>query len=132
MNAKKVTILSILVAISAVASAEVTVYPVGGRRGGVIIHSDFKHVPLSDPSEPYHETYRKNLGETARPAVKSVSNVHAKISAAEAAQAKREAAARNVSPISCYSNVTPARTSVPATVPQTRIINITNSNVVIQ
>lgn len=92
------------------ALADVEIYRGGGCgfANNDIIRVSYKHVPLTDPNEPYHETYRKNLGEVNKKAPKPVANVHAKQSAAQADAlryaAKAEQAQR--SSISVYSNVT--------------------------
>lgn len=92
------------------AFADVEIYRGGGCgfANNDIIRVSYKHVPLTDPSEPYHETYRKNLGEVNKKAPKPIANVHAKQSAAQADAlryaAKAEQARR--SSISVYSNVT--------------------------
>ena len=107
---------------------------------GQTIQTIIRHVPLSDPNDPFHDTYKKNTGQIRCEAPKPVRNLHAKISAARAdalrLEQKREQAAR--SPISCYSNISapkraPATPMVAAadTAPAERTINIYNSSVVI-
>lgn len=121
---------------TATALADVSIYRGGGRHNNDIIRVSYRHVPLSDPSDPYHDTYRKNTGEVYRKAPKPIANVHAKQSAAQtdalryaarAAQAQRSA-------ISVYSNVT-ARPAPPcaasSAVGTGNAIVINNSNVVI-
>ena len=107
---------------------------------GQTIQTVIRHVPLSDPNDPFHDTYKKNTGQIRREAPKPVRNLHAKISAARAdalrLEQKREQAAR--SPISCYSNISAPKRTPPApavasggSAPAERTINIYNSSVVI-
>ena len=136
------TILALLAIVATgLAKADVTFYRGGGgwgRRGTDLIHVEYKKVPLSDPSEPFHDTYRKNTGEVSRKAPKPIANLHAKQSAAQAdalrTAAKMAAAQRPT--ISVYSNITPAAqttrtqpTRENGGTPNT--ITINNSNVVI-
>ena len=109
------TILTLLTALAATTVfADVSIYRGGGygRRGnGDVIRVSYQHVPLTDPSEPYHETYRKNLGEVNRKAPKPVANAHAKRTAAQADALRNAAQAERAqrSSISVYSNVSARR-----------------------
>ena len=134
----KLTLTLLLAAAAATTFADVSIYRGGGcgHRNNDIIRVSYQHVPLSDPSEPYHDTYRKNVGEVNRQAAKPVANAHAKQSAAQADAlryaAKASAAQRPT--ISVYSNVT-ARQSEPRPAAANggthAGITINNSNVVI-
>ena len=95
----------------------------------------YQHVPLTDPSEPYHDTYRKNLGEVDHKVAKPVANLHAKQSAAQADALRQAAKATQTQrpTISVYSNVTARQPAQPANNASGGEHNITinNSNVVI-
>ena len=129
--------LFVTTATAIAAFADVEIYRGGGRcANGNVIRVSYRHVPLSDPSQPNHETYRKNLGEIRTKAEKPVANIHAKQSAAQA-DALRYAAKLEQAQcptISVYSNVT-ARPPTPRRADATdgggRNITINNSNVVI-
>ena len=123
-------------AATTMARADVEIYH-SGRRGfanSSLIRVNYRHVPLSDPSEPYHETYRKNLGEIRPKAPKPVANIHAKQSAAQADTLRYAAKAAEAqrSSISVYSNIT-ARPPIAQQTPGngSRNITINNSTVVI-
>ena len=126
----------ITIAVTTAALADVEIYRGGrGYTNNNLVRVSYRHVPLSDPSEPYHETYQKNRGEIYAQAPKPVANLHAKQSAAQTDAlryaAKAEQAQR--SSISVYSNVT-ARPSVHRQATSDdggRNITINNSSVVI-
>ncbi len=98
--------------------------------------TEFRHVPLSCPYDPFHETYRKNLGEQpsksgASSAKNKLSDIDRRIQDLErqlsdllAKMAASESPPERKSPISFYSNVT-------APDPAPRQINIQNSSVTI-
>ena len=92
---------------------------------------------FSNPDDPFHDTYKRNTGHLHDKAPKRVANLHAKISAAEAAAERRaaRAARANEPTISVYSNCDAlSRTPPPEekpTVVVNKQINIANSTVVI-
>ena len=137
MNRLTLTILT--AALAATTFADVVIHRGGcGFRGNDIIRTSYRHVPLSDPGEPYHDTYRKNIGEVCRKAPKPVANAHAKASAAQADALRQAARAEQAQrpTISVYSNVTarqdePRRGDGGGRGNDARTINISNSNVVI-
>lgn len=133
----KKTLFCILFAVSAVSLAygDVTV-----RSGRFSCHRDsgytrttYRHVPLSDPNDPFHDTYKRNTGRLNDEAPKRVANLHAKISAARIEADRRAKAKERKSPISTYSNLkerpAPAPAARETTVVQQQI-NIANSTVV--
>ena len=134
-KACKFILFAAALAAAGTGSAETIVHGFHGQT----IQTVIRHVPLSDPNDPFHDTYKKNTGQIRREAPKPVRNLQAKISAAQAdalrLEQKRDQAAR--SPISCYSNITapkrtPAAPAAPAgSAPAERTINIYNSSVVI-
>lgn len=82
-----------------------------------VFTSTFRHVPLSDPNDPFHETYKKNLGESSSKKSSSseskssdldrrIAELERQLSALEAKIAKDEKAQPRKSPISVYSNIT--------------------------
>ena len=95
------------------------------------------HVPLSNPDDSFHDTYKRNTGRLNDEAPKRITNLHAKISAAEAAAEKRaaKAARANEPTISVYSNYDALSRKPPPeekpTVIVNKQINISNSTVVI-
>ena len=126
----------ITITVTTAALADVEIYRGGRGYANNLIRVSYRHVPLSDPSEPYHETYRKNRGEIYAQAPKPVANLHAKQSAAQADAlryaAKAEQAKR--SSISVYSNVTvhpPASRQTTTSGDNGHNITINNSSVVI-
>ena len=92
---------------------------------------------FASPNDPFHDTYRKNVGEIQHIAPTHVNNIHAKISAARADAIKFEMERERAhqSPISCWSNFGTLSTaavaqSAPATV-EKKSITVVNSNVTI-
>ena len=105
MNKTLMTILAL--AATTTAFAEVTVYQNGyGRHASYVVHTEFKHVPLTVPDN--HETYNKNLAEKKNKPPKETVNVPAKQEAERADDLrytkKYERLQRPT--ISVYSNVT--------------------------
>ena len=109
-------------------------------RGGTHVGSRMvarSHSSFSRPDDPFHDTYKRNTGRLNDQAPKRIANLHAKISAAEAAAEKRaaKAARANEPTISVYSNYDALFKKPPAeekpTVVVNKQINISNSTVVI-
>lgn len=131
------TLLYILFAVSAVSLAYGDVTIRDGRsyrhRDSGYTRTSYRHVPLSDPSDPFHDTYRRNTGRLNDEAPKRVANLHAKVSAARAEADRRSGERR--SPISTYSNLQERTSSASAQdrepVVIQRQVNISNSSVVI-
>lgn len=121
-------------ATASAAFADVEIHPGYGCgfANNNIIRVNYRHVPLSNPHEPYHETYRKNLGEVRKHAPKPIANPHAKQSAAQTDAIRYAAKAERTqrSSISVYSNVT-ALQSVSTPASGGHNITINNSTVVI-
>ena len=95
------------------------------------------HTSFSNPDDPFHDTYKRNTGRLNDEAPKRVANLHAKITAAQAAAEKRaaRAARANEPTISVYSNYDALFKKPPPeekpTVVVNKQINISNSTVVI-
>jgi len=109
-------------------------------RGGTHIGSRMVargHSSFSSPDDPFHDTYKRNTGRLNDQAPKRIANLHAKISAAEAAAEKRaaRAARANEPTISVYSNYDAISKKPPSeekpTVIVNKQVNISNSTVVI-
>ena len=131
----------------ALAVATVSATPIAHRdretarlRGGTHVVSRAAtrgHSSFSSPDDPFHDTYKRNTGRLNDEAPRRVANIHAKISAAEAAVEKRAArTARASEPtISVYSNYDAVSPKPPSeekpTVVVNKQINISNSSVVI-
>jgi len=137
----KASLIVLAVALGVVAAqAEVQVMNRGGccRSNGDWIRVSYPHVPLSDPNDPFHDTYKRNTGRLNDQAAKPVANAHAKQSAAEnrAIELERRRAGATQSGVKVYSNIREQpRASAPAVAPvapaQPQTINIYNSNVTI-
>ncbi len=122
-----------------------------GFRGPTVIHTssygwdgfgafrtEFRHVPLSDPNDPFHDTYRKNLGEsTARTTTSTsesknsaldrrIKDLEKQLSDLQSKMDKSEAQKERKSPISVYSNI-----SAPKAKTASKQINIRDSYVTI-
>ena len=131
------TLLYILFAVSAVSLAygDVTIRDGRARRhrDSGYTRTSYRHVPLSDPNDPFHDTYRRNTGRLNDAAEKRVTNLHAKVAAARAEADRRSAERR--SPISTYSNLQGRTSSASVQERETLVIqrqvNIYNSSVVI-
>ena len=95
------------------------------------------HSTFSCPDDSFHDTYTRNTWRLNDEAPKRIANLHAKISAAEAAAEKRaaRAARANEPTISVYSNYDALFKKPPPeekpTVVVNKQINISNSTVVI-
>ena len=95
------------------------------------------HTTFSRPDDPFHDTHKRNTGRLNDEAPKRIANLHAKISAAQAAAEKRaaRAARANEPTISVYSNYDALFKKPPPeekpTVVVNKQINISNSTVVI-
>lgn len=129
------TLLYILFAVSAVSLAygDVTVRSdrFSRHRDSGYTRTSYRHIPLSNPNDPFHDTYKRNTGRLNDEAPKRVANLRAKISAARIEADQR--ANERKSPISTYSNLTERPAPAPAVRETTVVqqqINISNSSVV--
>ena len=110
MEFRNIFLAGLVATTAMVASADVTYlrgrHRVGPREENTVVRVTFRHVPNSDPDDPFHDTYARNLGRRRDIAEKPVANIHAKISAArydeERAEARREERAKKGA---YYSNV---------------------------
>ena len=112
------------------------------REHATVLHDHGRTRPsFAPPNDPFHDVYKRNVGLLNDKAPRHVANIHAKISAAEAASARRAAeAARASEPINVpYSNcdaLLRKERTVEQTVEKTVVVvnkqvNISNSTVVV-
>ena len=110
MNIKHFIVFA-LAAVAIAANADVQILRRGARRPGREriandgwVRVSYRHVPLSDPADPFHDTYKRNTGRLNDEAPKPLRNARAKANAAEKQARKAAQEAENRSPISVYSN----------------------------
>ena len=142
MNNKIIISFAMVLAVATVSATPIAHRDKGTTRlrGGTHVVSRVVtrgHSTFSSPDDPFHDTYKRNTGRLNDEAPKRIANLHAKISAAEAAAEKRaaKAARANEPTISVYSNYDalfkkpPPEEKPPVVV--NKQINISNSTVVI-
>lgn len=148
----KLMIFAAVTLVAAGAQAIVFTKPTTVRpafRGPTVIHTssygwdgfgtfrtEFRHVPLSDPNDPFHDTYRKNLGGSAAKTTTSeskdsaldrrIKDLEKQLSDLQEKMANSEATKERKSPISVYSNI-----SAPKAKTASKQINIRDSYVTI-
>ena len=95
MDFRNIFLAGLVATTAMVASADVTYlrgrHRVGPREEDTVVRVTFRHVPNSDPDDPFHDTYARNLGRRRDIAEKPVANIHAKISSARYDEERAEA-----------------------------------------